>query len=204
MVTGIVGTSVGVANAEAQITTFNRLFIPGTWETDADPTRPTGALAAVAREIEREHGDSATIYFLPYMARAFDNGRTYADSKATAIANASKVLAARAEADPDLRFTITGYSQGADAAGDLTAAIGNGKGPAPADRVVAVGLLADPGTAPRAANGGPDGSWHRHRRPASGGDGRAVRSRDQHLSPCGSLLLDRQEASSGARGSAPS
>lgn len=112
MVTGIVGTSVGVANAEAPITTFN-LFIPGTWETDADadPTRPTGALAAVAREIEREHGDSATIYFLPYMARAFDNGRTYADSKATAIANASKVLAARAEADPDLRFTITGYSR---------------------------------------------------------------------------------------------
>ncbi|WP_247611521.1 cutinase family protein [Gordonia paraffinivorans] len=146
MATGIIGTGVGVANAEAPITTFN-LFIPGTWETDADadPTRPTGALAAVAREIEREHGDSATIYFLPYMARAFDNGRTYADSKATAIANASKVLAARAEADPDLRFTITGYSQGADAAGDLAAAIGNGEGPVPADRVVAVGLLADPG-----------------------------------------------------------
>ncbi|MEO9327652.1 cutinase family protein [Gordonia aurantiaca] len=144
--TGFIAIGAGEATADPTISTFN-LFIPGTWETDAeaDPTRPTGALAAVAREIEREHGDSATIFFLPYMARAFDNGRTYADSKATAIANASKVLADRAEADPDLRFTITGYSQGADAAGDLAAAIGNGKGPIPPDRVVAVGLLADPG-----------------------------------------------------------
>ncbi|MFV3115604.1 cutinase family protein [Gordonia amicalis] len=146
VVTGFGGVGVGAAIASPTVPTFN-LFIPGTWETDAaaDPTRATGALAAVADSISRRHGDSATIYFLPYMARAFDNGRTYGDSKATAIANASRVLADRAEADPDLKFTISGYSQGADAAGDLAEAIGNGEGPIPADRVLAVGLLADPG-----------------------------------------------------------
>ncbi|ASR03861.1 Cutinase [Gordonia rubripertincta] len=140
------GSGAGVAAPPQTVPTFN-LFIPGTWETDAaaDPTHATGALAGVADSISRTHGDSATIYFLPYMARAFDNGRTYADSKATAIANTSKVLADRAEADPDLKFTISGYSQGADAAGDLAAAIGNGDGPIPADKVLAVGLLADPG-----------------------------------------------------------
>lgn len=145
-VTAFGGAGAGVAAAAPTISTFN-LFIPGTWETDAaaDPTHATGALAEVARSIAREHGDSATVYFLPYMARAFDNGRTYADSKASAIASASRVLADRAKADPDLRFTISGYSQGADAAGDLAAAIGGGEGPIPADKVLAVGLLADPG-----------------------------------------------------------
>ncbi|GAB86005.1 cutinase family protein [Gordonia rubripertincta] len=145
-VTAFGGSGAGVAAPPQTVPTFN-LFIPGTWETDAaaDPTHATGALAGVADSISRTHGDSATIYFLPYMARAFDNGRTYADSKATAIANASKVLADWAEADPDLKFTISGYSQGADAAGDLAAAIGNGDGPIPADKVLAVGLLADPG-----------------------------------------------------------
>ena len=145
-VTAFGGAGAGVAAAAPTVSTFN-LFIPGTWETDAaaDPTHATGALAEVARSIAREHGDSATVYFLPYMARAFDNGRTYADSKASAIANASQVLADRAKADPDLRFTISGYSQGADAAGDLAAAIGGGEGPIPADKVLAVGLLADPG-----------------------------------------------------------
>uniref|UniRef100_UPI00130335B4 cutinase family protein n=1 Tax=Rhodococcus sp. JT-3 TaxID=1973213 RepID=UPI00130335B4 len=46
---------------------------------------------------------------------------------------------------PNTKFTIIGYSQGADAAGDLASEIGNGKGPVDASQVLAVGLLADPG-----------------------------------------------------------
>ncbi|MDH6285033.1 cutinase family protein [Prescottella agglutinans] len=132
--------------------TFN-LFIPGTWETseDADPTRPVGMLKPVAEALKAEHGRQAEVYTLPYMARAFDNGHTYADSKADAIAKAEKVLSKVANSCPSTKFTITGYSQGADAAGDLASAIGNGKGPVDASRVLAVGLLADPGAGTKGA-----------------------------------------------------
>lgn len=125
--------------------TFN-LFIPGTWETDehADPHRPVGMLAPVAEALERAHGSAAEVYTLPYMARAFDNGHTYADSKADALRRAEHVLSTTAQRCPNTKFTITGYSQGADAAGDLAAAIGHHRGSIPAERVLAVGLLADP------------------------------------------------------------
>ncbi|WP_084654761.1 cutinase family protein [Nocardia altamirensis] len=126
--------------------TFN-LFIPGTWETDenADPRRPVGMLAPIAEAIQREQGPRSEIFFTPYMARAFDNGFTYADSKNTALNNARTVLHDYGTRCPAAKFTINGYSQGADAAGDIAADIGNGRGPIPVDRVLAVGLLADPG-----------------------------------------------------------
>lgn len=127
-------------------TTFN-LFIPGTWETDenADSSQSIGMLKPVAESLKAEHGRVAEVYTLPYMARAFDNGHTYADSKADAVERAEQVLSKVSNSCPRTKFTITGYSQGADAAGDLAAAIGNGKGPVDPTRVLAVGLLADPG-----------------------------------------------------------
>ncbi|MEE3853408.1 cutinase family protein [Gordonia sp. LSe1-13] len=139
----------GVALAEpspsSSVTTFN-LFIPGTWETDesADPHRATGALRPIADRIRRDHGDAAQIYFLPYIARAFDNGESYGASKASALDNAAQVLRDVIENHPAVKVTITGYSQGADAAGDLASAIGNRLGPVSPDRVLAVALLADP------------------------------------------------------------
>ncbi|MFC9994026.1 cutinase family protein [Nocardia sp. NPDC127526] len=125
--------------------TFN-LFIPGTWETDekADPARPVGMLGPIAEAVEREQGAESEIFFTPYIARAFDDGHTYADSKNTAILNAGNVLRDYFTRCPEALFTITGYSQGADAAGDIASAIGNNRGPVPADRVLAVGLLSDP------------------------------------------------------------
>ncbi|MED5800950.1 cutinase family protein [Gordonia sp. Z-3] len=125
--------------------TFN-LFIPGTWETDetADPSTPIGALKPIAERIRRDHGTSAHIYFLPYLARAFDNGESYGVSKATALDNAARVLRDFTARHPTAKVTITGYSQGADAAGDLASAIGNRIGPVTPDKVLAVALLADP------------------------------------------------------------
>ncbi|WP_075836341.1 MULTISPECIES: cutinase family protein [unclassified Rhodococcus (in: high G+C Gram-positive bacteria)] len=126
--------------------TFN-LFIPGTWETteDADPSVSVGMLKPVADALKSAHGSDAEIYTLPYMARAFDNGHTYADSKADALAKSKQILSKVENECPKTKFTIVGYSQGADAAGDLASEIGNGKGPVDAGRVLAVGLLADPG-----------------------------------------------------------
>ncbi|MEE2061574.1 cutinase family protein [Rhodococcus artemisiae] len=132
--------------------TFN-LFIPGTWETDenADPNQPVGMLKPIADALESTHGSQAQVYTLPYMASAFDNGHTYADSKADAVVKASQVLADVANSCPSTKFTMVGYSQGADAAGDIASDIGNGKGPIDASRVLAVGLLADPGAGTKGA-----------------------------------------------------
>ncbi|WP_378730295.1 cutinase family protein [Nocardia brasiliensis] len=141
-------TAPAVAHAEPTpcAATLN-LFIPGTWETDedADPAQPVGMLAPIAETIQSQHGPKSEIYFTPYMARAFDNGYTYADSKNTALTNATAVLRDYGTRCPAAKFTINGYSQGADAAGDIAADIGNDRGPVPADRVLSVGLLADPG-----------------------------------------------------------
>ncbi|KAF0964291.1 hypothetical protein MLGJGCBP_02559 [Rhodococcus sp. T7] len=128
------------------VATFN-LLIPGTWETNenADPSKPVGMLAPVAEAIAAKNGARTQTYTLPYMARAFDNGHTYADSKADAVSKASAVLKNYADKCHGAKITITGNSQGADAAGDIAAAIGNDRGPIDADRVLGVGLLADPG-----------------------------------------------------------
>ncbi|WP_433665288.1 cutinase family protein [Nocardia sp. CA-128927] len=144
--TAVTAPAIAHADPSGCAATFN-LFIPGTWETDenADPARPVGMLAPIAEAIQRQQGPRSEIFFTPYMARAFDNGYTYADSKNTALNNATAALRDYSSRCPTARFTINGYSQGADAAGDLAAEIGNDRGPVPADRVLAVGLLSDPG-----------------------------------------------------------
>ncbi|WP_255708157.1 cutinase family protein, partial [Microtetraspora sp. AC03309] len=45
-------------------------------------------------------------------------------------------------------FILSGYSQGADVAGDIAAAIGNNRGVIPASRLLGVALVADPSQAP--------------------------------------------------------
>ncbi|MFF2059993.1 cutinase family protein [Rhodococcus qingshengii] len=141
--------SPGLASAQSNgcSKTFN-LFIPGTWETaeDADPSIPVGMLKPIAHSIADKRGSTAQIYTLPYMARAFDNGKTYADSKSDGLARAKGVLSDTAAKCSGTKFTITGYSQGADIAGDVASEIGNDSGPIKAERVLAVGLLADPGS----------------------------------------------------------
>ncbi len=154
--------SIAQAGTTDCVSTFN-LLIPGTWETDenADPAAPVGMLAPVAHALKSTHGDAVEVHTLPYMARAFDNGHTYADSKADAVSRATQVLEDVAQSCPRTKFTLTGYSQGADAAGDLASNIGNGRGPVDASRVLAVGLLADPGAGtPGAATVGPRTSGH--------------------------------------------
>ncbi|MDH6288201.1 cutinase family protein [Rhodococcus opacus] len=147
-------TAPAIAHADPTgcAATFN-LLIPGTWETseNADPHQPVGILKPVADAITAAHGDRAEVYTLPYMARAFDNGHTYADSKIDALTKAEAVIAEVSSRCTNTKFTITGYSQGADAAGDLASQIGNDDGPVPADRVLAVGLLADPGAGTKGA-----------------------------------------------------
>lgn len=155
LVTTSVAVSVFVATAPAIASaapsgcssTFN-LFIPGTWETGegSDPSISIGVLKPIADSLADKHGGASQIYMLPYMARAFDNGKTYADSKSDGLTRAKDVLSEIAAKCSNTKFTITGYSQGADIAGDLASEIGNGSGPIKAEQVRAVWLLADPGS----------------------------------------------------------
>jgi len=133
-------TTPGCADVLAAMT-------PGTWETksDADPSVPVGMLSTVGNSLKAKYGDKVELFYTNYAASAFDQGKTYGDSKATAIDAISDKVSAVAAQCPQTKFIFSGYSQGADATGDIASAIGSGKGPISADKVLAVGLLADPG-----------------------------------------------------------
>lgn len=201
---GVALTAPAIAHAAPTkcAATFN-LFIPGTWETNesADPAEPVGMLKPVADALRSAHGSEAEIYTLPYMARAFDNGHTYADSKADALAKSKQVLSKVENTCPNTKFTIVGYSQGADAAGDLASEIGNGTGPIDAGRVLAVGLLADPGAGTKgSATVGPRTSGHGIADPRPQGMG-ALSGRVASICDPGDLYCSIEKSSSPLLGS---
>lgn len=118
--------------------------IPGTWETSkAEPGR--GMLALAADDLP---GNAQTDY-VAYTATAFPwEGEVYGRSKNEAVAGARGLIGDVARRCGNTRFALLGYSQGADAAGDLAVEIGTGLGVVPADRVGLVGLIADPRRSP--------------------------------------------------------
>ncbi|MFG1796316.1 cutinase family protein [Nocardia sp. NPDC049149] len=118
--------------------------VPGTWETSTtDPGK--GMLAAVADNLP---GDVETGY-VAYPATAFPwEGDVYGRSKHEAVANARNLVRDVAQRCDSTHFALLGYSQGADAAGDLAAEIGTGLGVVSPDRVELVGLISDPRRSP--------------------------------------------------------
>ncbi|WP_280370625.1 cutinase family protein [Nocardia wallacei] len=118
--------------------------VPGTWETSREEPRE-GMLSAVTDGLP---GNIRTDY-VSYAATAMPwEGEVYGRSKQEAIDNARNLVADMGRACAATRIALLGYSQGADAAGDLAAQIGTGLGVVPPDRVAAVGLLADPRRSP--------------------------------------------------------
>jgi hypothetical protein len=130
---------------------IDAVAIPGTTQTDphADPNTPVGILGSILEPLKRHSHRTLSTYYTPYPATIFggDSGG-YQASKPAGIDSASAHLKAVAHRCPNTLFLLTGYSQGADAAGDLAAAIGHNKGAVPASRVLGVGLLADPSQSP--------------------------------------------------------
>ncbi|MFI6041514.1 cutinase family protein [Nocardia sp. NPDC051321] len=118
--------------------------VPGTWETsNTDPGK--GMLAAVADNLP---GNVRTDYVV-YAATAFPwEGDVYGRSKGEAIEHARGLVATMAQHCDNTRFALLGYSQGADAAGDLAAEIGTGLGVVSPNRVALVGLISDPRRSP--------------------------------------------------------
>ncbi|WP_043726578.1 cutinase family protein [Nocardia asiatica] len=118
--------------------------IPGTWETSiTDPGR--GMLALSLDDLP---GDVAVDY-VHYAATAFPwESEVYGRSKQEAIDKARALVSAMALSCEATRIALVGYSQGADAAGDLAAEIGTGPDAVLAQRVVLVGLISDPRRSP--------------------------------------------------------
>ncbi|NIL78416.1 cutinase family protein [Rhodococcus sp. B10] len=129
--------------ATAGCAKYVAVMTPGTWETTAaaNPAVPVGMLKTVGDALEAKYGNDIDVRYPAYSASAFDQGRTYADSKQTGIDSIINILTS---ACATAKFLLAGYSQGADAAGDVAAAIGNGRGVVPAGRILGVGLVADP------------------------------------------------------------
>lgn len=142
---GAAGFAAPVADAApAGCPDLSVVAVPGTWETsDAAPRK--GILAAAADGLPgRVHTD-----YIAYTATAFPwEHEVYGRSKNEAFGKARGVLAGIARACPGTRFAILGYSQGADAAGDLAAEIGSGMGVVSPERVSLVGLISDPRRGP--------------------------------------------------------
>ncbi|MEU7143669.1 cutinase family protein [Nocardia sp. NPDC046473] len=118
--------------------------VPGTWETsNTDPGK--GMLAAVADNLP---GNVRTDYVV-YPATAFPwEGDVYGRSKGEAVDHARGLISTMAQHCDNTRFALLGYSQGADAAGDLAAEIGTGLGVVSPNRVALVGLISDPRRSP--------------------------------------------------------
>lgn len=128
-------------------TPIKLIVVPGTWETTsaADPNTPVGMLRGVTEPLERRFGNRISSYWVGYNATAFDQGKTYNDSKQTGIDAARKAMTDISRDCPGTRFVGLGFSQGADVNGDVAAQIGAGKGPVPAASYLAGGGVADPG-----------------------------------------------------------
>ncbi len=127
------------------------VFVPGTGETNAGakPAEPVGLLGPVGAAISQTFdANRATIYFVPYPA-VFNNLAAYQSSEKAGVKATTDAMAATAGKCPDARFTLSGYSQGTAVAGDVATQIGQGAGPITADKLLAVGLVADPNRDPK-------------------------------------------------------
>lgn len=155
MALSCVGPGSGPALATPDCPSMYVVAIPGTWETTDHPDneRPgPGMLAGVTNGLP----PSVRVDYVSYAATAFPwESDVYGASKREAADNARGLIAAMARECGATKIALLGYSQGADAAGDLAAEIGTGIGVVPPHRIVAVGLRSDPRRSPTDALVGP-------------------------------------------------
>ena len=128
------------------------IAVPGTSQTNpqADPDKPVGVLANILEPLRKNSPVRLVTYYTPYPATIVGgtDGGGYRASKNAGIDATNARLKAVAGACPNTAFILTGYSQGADVAGDVAAAIGHNRGVIPANKLLGVALVADPSQAP--------------------------------------------------------
>ena len=130
------------------------LAVPGTWESSPtdDPFNPAFQPNALLRSVtnplsERYPAERLIVFTVPYVAQFRNPQRpqeiTYDQSRREGTDRARAEIAATHQRCPYTSYVLLGFSQGAVIAGDLTAEIGNGQGPVPADLVRGSVLIAD-------------------------------------------------------------
>lgn len=146
----LIAPGAGTANAAA-CPAVDAVAVPGTTQTspDANPNTPVGILGSILEPLKQAAITIAT-YYTPYPATIIGgtDGGGYQASKTAGIDNTNAHLKTVAARCPKTVFILTGYSQGADVAGDIAAAIGHNSGAIPASRLLGVGLVADPSQSP--------------------------------------------------------
>jgi hypothetical protein len=113
------------------------LAVPGTWADGAQP----GVLSDVTAGL----GPETQVQYVGYDATAFPwEKAVYGKSKAQAVANVMGLALTMLERCGVTKIALTGYSQGADAAGDVASEIGTGRAAIKPAQVAGVVLLSDP------------------------------------------------------------
>jgi len=139
-----IGTATTAHAAPGSCPDLHVVVVPGTWETSHEEPGK-GMLAGAADGLP---GD-VRVDYVTYAATAFPwEGEVYGRSKREATDGARALIADVGRQCLSTRFALLGYSQGADAAGDVAAEIGTGLGVVPPNRVELVGLVADPRRSP--------------------------------------------------------
>ncbi|MFC9769167.1 cutinase family protein [Rhodococcus jostii] len=116
--------------------------VPGTWETSDTPTPSSrGLLGAITDQLT----GSVNVQQVTYSATAFPwEHEIYAQSEREAVDHTRTAVTSVLAQCPDTTIALLGYSQGADAVGDLAVEIGTGQSTIAPDRIAAVALIADP------------------------------------------------------------
>lgn len=116
------------------------LFVPGTFETNAaaSTATPVGLLAQVSAAMT----EKTQVYFVAYPASFYTPFYFVSELAGTNAALAE--MTATQTRCPLTRFELTGFSQGADVAGDLGSLIGRGQTVIPASKLIAVAMVSDP------------------------------------------------------------
>ncbi|MFC3966500.1 cutinase family protein, partial [Nocardia jiangsuensis] len=149
--------TAGVAAAEpppgrdqAPCPPWTALLIPGTYETtlDAAGQAVPAVLFRLGESLTARYGSDIEVRTL-----------TSTPGGAGSVSGADLTAAVSALCS-HTRVVLAGYGQGAEVTGDLATTIGNGKGPIPASRVVAVALVSDPRRDPATTQLGTPVSGH--------------------------------------------
>lgn len=112
------------------------IAVPGTWSQNGP-----GLLGPVTSGL----GPETQVAVVRYDATAFPwEAAVYGKSKAQAVSYVKGLAIKKLRACPQTKIALTGYSQGADAAGDVANEIGSGREAIRPNQIAGVVLLADP------------------------------------------------------------
>ncbi|MBF6195204.1 MULTISPECIES: cutinase family protein [Nocardia] len=142
-------------STQIRLTTCPALYalgIQGTGESspDAAPTTDTGMLSTVFRPMMAKAPDTGLVdrAYVPYESgfggATAGGAAPYSESVADGLARLRGMAATVADACPNSRFAVVGYSQGAHVASMFAQEIGQGRGVLPAEKIAAVALFGDP------------------------------------------------------------